>query len=89
MELIDTIQKIVKNCLDNMSLTDMVTGTVVSVNPLSVVLVNNMLPLPSNVLIPINIPYFQIGDKLVMLRVLNGQNFLILSRTPIINSGEE
>ena len=51
MELIDYIQKIVKNCMRNAKLTEYITGTVTSVNPLEITILNMMEPLRQNVLI--------------------------------------
>ena len=87
MGLKQTIQKIIRDYLGNLALTDLAEGTVTSVEPLSVTLINTMLPLPNNVLQPINISYFYVGDRVTMLRVLNGQRYLILQRTSTINPG--
>ena len=85
MELTDVIQQIVKNSISNMSLTDYATGIVTSTNPLKITKESTMLPLPRSALILTETVTnsenpLTVGDKVVMLSVMNGQNFIVLSR---------
>lgn len=50
-ELIKSIQRVSENVLSSKGLTDMVTGTVTSINPLEVTILNNQLPIPQEALV--------------------------------------
>lgn len=103
MELIDTINKIIKNNIDAQKPTDLAIGTVVSTSPLSVSLNANLPPLPEQVLILTDVVKnhvvkvynesgttevgrymikadLQVNDKVLMLRCMKGQTYIILSK---------
>ena len=96
--LTGTIQEIVQDCIKGMKLADMVTGTVLSVSPLSIQPDISMPPLPEAALIETSAvkarteaaqggeggsvvvnPGISAGDKVLMLRVANGQSYILLS----------
>ena len=98
-ELIGVIQQIVQNSIRAMKLTDKVTGTVLSVNPLSVQTDINMPPLPAAAILltdavkekvaPVQVgdggsvmvsEDLKPGDRVLMLQVQHGQQYIILSR---------
>jgi len=82
MELVKRIQQIVRNYLANAALTDYAVGTVTKINPLEITLMSTMLPLPSAVLILTETVSGRlvVGDKVIMLRVLGGQDYIVLSK---------
>ena len=92
MELIETIQKIIQNNEEARKPTDLAVGTVVSINPLSVSTNANMPPVPEQALIltdsvkrrvvsGIEVQSdLDVGDGVIMLRVMRGQKFIILSK---------
>lgn len=79
--MIEQIKQIVKNVLENEKLTEYMSGTVLSVNPLSV-RINQKLVLPESVIIKTSLvsDNLVVNDKLIMLRVEKGQNYIILSK---------
>lgn len=98
-ELIGIIQQIVQNTVKAMKPADKATGTVVSVDPLSVQLDINMQPLPAAAIVLTEAVKERVapvqggeggtvvvserlkpGDKVLMLRVQRGQQYIILSR---------
>lgn len=83
MELRDVIQLIVQNALQSAQLCDVCFGTVVSVNPFKVQIDPVMQPLEAQSLIlteDVMERGLSLEDKLIMLRVNSGSQFLILSR---------
>ena len=98
-ELIGVIQQIVQNVIQAMNLTDKATGTVLSIDPLSVQVDMNMPPLPDAAILLTDAVKERVapvqggeggtvvvaeglkpGDKVLMLRVQRGQQYIILSR---------
>ena len=98
-ELIGVIQQIVQNVIQAMNLTDKATGTVLSIDPLSVQVDMNMPPLPDAAILLTDAVKARVapvqggeggtvmvseglnpGDKVLMLRVQRGQQYIILSR---------
>ena len=98
-ELIGVIQQIVQNVIQGMNLTDKATGTVLSIDPLSVQVDMNMPPLPDAAILLTDAVKERVapvqggeggtvmvseglkpGDKVLMLRVQRGQQYIILSR---------
>lgn len=85
MDLINIIQQIVQQSLKAAQLTDMVMGTVVSVSPLEITINPAMAPLKNQILhLTSSVTgdhALEAGDKVIMLRVRNGQEFIVLSKT--------
>ncbi len=99
-ELIGVIQQIVQNTIRAMKPTDKATGTVLSVNPLSIQTDIHMQPLPAAAVVLTDAVKEKIapvqgkdggsvviseglkpGDRVLMLRVQGGQQYIVLSRT--------
>lgn len=83
MELHNVIQLIVQNALQSAQLCDVCFGTVVSVDPLRVQIDPAMQPLEAQSLIlteDVVERGLSVENKLVMLRVNSGSQFLVLSR---------
>ncbi len=81
-ELVGVIQQIVQETIQAMKLTDKATGTVLSTAPLSVRTDMSMQAIPATALL-ITDPVrgrLVAGDKVLMLRVQNGQQYIILSK---------
>jgi Protein of unknown function (DUF2577). len=81
-ELVGVIQKITQNTIQAMKLTDMATGTVTSVSPLTVQSDTNTQPLPAAALVLTDMvrDNLSAGDKVLMLRVKNGNQYILLSK---------
>ena len=81
-ELAGVIQQIVQNTIAAMKLTDKATGTVTCVSPLNVQMDIAMQPLPSAALFLTDTVRgnLNMGDRVFMLRVQNGQQYIILSK---------
>lgn len=82
VELVGVIQMIVQESIQAMKLTDKATGTVLSTAPLSVRTDMSMQAIPAAALL-ITDPVrgeLAAGDKVLMLRVQNGQQYIILSK---------
>jgi hypothetical protein len=83
------VKPLTRKAINSIRSTDYLTvweGAVRSgkANPLEITLKNTMLPLSRRVLIlteTVTTPPLIVGDKVIMLRVLGGQNFIVLSRT--------
>ncbi len=84
MNLLDVIQKAVRDVLHSSQLTDMVTGVVESTDPLTIVNDISQAPLREEVLIlteTVKDPALETGDKVIMLSVMHGQKYLVISRS--------
>ena len=84
MNLLDVIQKAVRDVLHSSQLTDMVTGVVESTEPLTIVNDISQAPLREEVLIlteTVKDPALEAGDKVIMLSVMHGQKYLVISRS--------
>ena len=81
-ELVGVIQQIVQNTIQAMKLTDKATGTVLSIAPLSVQTDSSMQPIPAAALTLTDTVQGELaaGDRVLMLRVQNGQQYIILSK---------
>lgn len=82
VELVGVIQMIVQESIQAMKLTDKATGTVLSTAPLSVRTDMSMQAIPAAALL-ITDPVrgeLAAGDRVLMLRVQNGQQYIILSK---------
>ena len=92
MELIDTINKIVKNNLEAQKPTELAIGTVTSTNPLSITTSANLPPIPAAAIILTDSVKERIvdgvkvqndlavNDSVIMLRVMHGQQYIVLSK---------
>lgn len=81
MTLLETIQKIVYDTIRGLQLTDAVFGTVTSASPLEVSMDVTQAVLRSEVLIVCDsVSGLMAGDKVLMLSVMHGQKFIVLSR---------
>ena len=96
MTLADQLFYMMQKNQDAMQLTDMLTGTVTSVTPLEITVSTEMAPLRREVLIltesvtekTVVIDGYSVtlnrslavDDKVILLRVLHGQKFIVLSR---------
>ena len=92
MELIDTINRIVANNLDAQKLTELAIGTVTGTNPLSITTNANMPPIPAEAIILTDSVKerivdgvkvqndLSVGDAVIMLRVMRGQEYIVLSK---------
>ena len=81
-ELVGVIQQIVQETVQAMKLTDKATGTVLSAAPLSIQTDMTMQAIPAAALL-ITDPVrgrLAAGDRVLMLRVQGGQQYIILSR---------
>lgn len=101
MDLLDVINSIIQTNTDAQKLTDIVIGTVVTADPLSIQITPTLI-LPAEVLIlceSVQEKEYEItdvtltnvigkykrealavDDKVIMLRVLKGQQFIVLSK---------
>ncbi len=81
-ELVGVIQQIVQETVQAMKLTDKATGTVLSIAPLSVQTDISMQPIPAAALTLTDTVWGKLaaGDRVLMLRVQNGQQYIILSK---------
>lgn len=79
--MIKQIQEIVQNFLEAKKLTDSVYGIIESVDPLTVKIDNRFTVDESflTFLSFITKESLKVGDKLLLLRVKNGQQFIVLS----------
>ena len=92
MELIDTINKIVKNNLEAQKLTELAIGKVTATNPLSITTSANLPPIPAEAIILTDSVKERIvddvmvqsdlavDDAVIMLRVMHGQQYIVLSK---------
>ncbi|MBQ1294771.1 MAG: DUF2577 domain-containing protein [Clostridiales bacterium] len=101
MDLLDVINSIIQTNTDAQKLTDIVIGTVVTADPLSIQITPTLI-LPAEVLIlcesvqekeyevmdvtltnvigKYKREALAVDDKVIMLRVLKGQQFIVLSK---------
>ena len=81
-ELVGVIQQIVQETIRAMKLTDKATGTALSVTPLSVQTDISIKPIPAAALTLTDTVRGRLatGDRVLMLRVQNGQQYIILSK---------
>jgi hypothetical protein len=101
MDLLDVINSIIQTNTDAQKLTDIVIGTVVTADPLSIQITPTLI-LPAEVLIlcesvqekeyevmdvtltnvigKYKREALAVNDKVIMLRVLKGQQFIVLSK---------
>ena len=83
MNLIDVVHHVVQQVLAAYQLTDYCAGTVKQTSPLEVEVNPQMAPLRASVLIMtegVRSAGFQVGDRLIMLKVQRGQKFIILGK---------
>lgn len=78
--MIDTIKEVVQNVLNHWGLTDYVLGTVDQTAPLRIKIDDRLYLSGENVLKTTALGTVVSGDKIIMLRVLRGQKFILLSK---------
>lgn len=81
MDLLSVVNQIVQNNLAAQQLTDLVIGTVTSADPLEIQISPDMPPFPKEVLLLTETVdgHLSKDDKVLMLRVMRGQQFIVLS----------
>lgn len=81
-KLIQQIQRIVQNAIEAKKLTDSMIGTIESVNPFQL-RIDERLMVDKDFLTflsYVKIDYLEKGDKLLLLRVQNGNHFIVLDK---------
>ncbi|QUH21414.1 DUF2577 family protein [Alkaliphilus sp. B6464] len=81
-KLLDQIQNIIESYLEAKKLTESIVGTIEKTNPL-IVKIDSKLPIDEDFIhVPssIKIDSDDIGEKLLLLRVQNGQLFVVLDK---------
>ena len=76
----ELIKQIVKNMLNSWQLTEYRPGTVISSDPLQVQIDENLIIEPVNMLLTSESPSLSVDDKIVMLRCLRGQKYIVLGK---------
>ncbi len=79
-DMVTLIKQLVQNVLNNWGLTDYVPGTVLSVSPMYVYINEQLTLNPVNLLCTSETPELASGDKVVMLKVLRGQLYIIIGK---------
>ncbi|NBH72210.1 DUF2577 domain-containing protein [Clostridiaceae bacterium] len=81
-ELVGVIQRIVQETVAAMKLTDKAAGTVISISPLKVLPDLNAQQIPDAALLLTDSVRgrLAVGDKVLMLRVQGGNQYIILSK---------
>ena len=95
-ELLGVLQEIVKNYMNAIKMTDKATGTVTKTSPLTIQTDTSLPPISGNALINVIERTEQVkggaggtvtvteglkaGDKVLLLRVQKGQQFIVLSK---------
>lgn len=81
-ELVGVIQQIVQNTIEAMKLTDKATGTVLSTSPISIQTDVTMQTIPAAALLMTDAVRGRLtaGDRVLMLRVQKGNQYIILSK---------
>lgn len=78
--MIETMRAVVQNILNHWDLTDYCAGTVEALEPLQVRLNDRLLLEAANLIAACEMDNLQLGDKLVLLKVLRGQKYIVLSK---------
>ncbi len=81
--MIDTIKDVVQNILNHWGLTDYATGIVAGLDPLCIKIDDRLYLQGENVVRTTALGELAAGDKLVMLRVLRGQKYILLSKVVV------
>lgn len=81
-ELVGVIQRIVQETVAAMKLTDKAAGTVISISPLKVLPDLNAQQIPDAAILLTDSVRgrLAVGDKVLMLRVQGGNQYIILSK---------
>ena len=83
MELRDVINQMIAQHMKSEQLTDLEFGTVTGVSSLEISIDAAMAPLQAGVLLlteQVSTSGLEVGDKVMLLRVLHGQKYIVLSR---------
>lgn len=91
--MVGTIQAIVQNILNNWSLTEYAGGTVIALSPFKVQIHERLIVGSEHLFFVTGCcgyrlvegcvepaPDFAVGDRLLLLRVLRGQKYIVLSK---------
>ena len=76
----ELIKQIVKNMLNSWQLTDYRPGTVISTDPFQIRVNENLILESVNILLTSESPSMSVGDKVIMLRCLRGQKYIVLGK---------
>lgn len=83
MELRDIINQMIAQHLKSEQLTDLRFGTVTSVSPLKISINTAMADLDASILLvteQVSTSLLKNGDRVMLLRVLHGQKYIVLSK---------
>lgn len=83
MELRDVINQMIAQHMKAEQLTDLRFGTVTKTGPLEISINTAMAPLQGGILLlteQVATSGLEVGDKLMLLRVLHGQKYIVLSK---------
>lgn len=83
MELRDIINQMIAQHMKAEQLTDLRFGTVTSASPLEISINTAMAPLQGGILLlteQVATSGLEVGDKVMLLRVLHGQKYIVLSK---------
>ena len=78
--MIEVVKDVVQNILNHWGLTDYVMGTVIETQPLHLKIDERLQLQEENVLRTTALGEINTGDKIIMLRVLRGQKYILLSK---------
>lgn len=78
--MIDTIRLVVQNILNHWDLTDYSAGTVMSTAPLRIRVNERLVLEPVNLIAACDMATLAVGDKVVLLKVMRGQKYIILAK---------
>lgn len=79
--IIGIINKLISKRLNSLTMTDIVVGTIASINPYSITILNevNELTIPEELIDVDTIPIgAQVGDQYRFLRYHNGNRFMVV-----------
>lgn len=80
MSMLNTIRKIIQDYLDYIVLSDVVTGTIVSVQPLEVRIDANISLTEEFLKCNTPVPPGAIGQSVTLVRAVKGQKFMIANK---------
>lgn len=83
MELRDVLNQMIAQHMKSEQLTDLRFGTVTSAAPLEISINTAMAPLQNGILLlteQVSTSGLEVGDEVMLLRVLHGQKYIVLSK---------
>ena len=78
--MIETIRAVVQNILTHWDLTEYCAGTVLCVDPLQVRISDRLILTARHLILTFDPATLAAGDKLVLLKVLRGQKYILLAK---------